>query len=541
MAGVAVVLVLLSLALEEGIAASVALRLTFTATLEKTVIEVGPTSLRQRSADRVAADASSLSLASAFTLPDGRTGTMITSYSDSPALYQIEPFFGADICYKFSAPAASNRTRAWREQLQTKILGTPAELLRKLTEVSAAEVDGQACTLYHAQQNTSVMDEALSICVGHDQQLLASNTTQVLKYAYTSQEVQILRIFRNYSAMVDPTFVNPPTACLDLTGGLERLPDESLVNDPERVADTQAAAAGFWHAAPSPVFEGVSMEQARREKLGTKMGALRLPLAPRLITGEPLPPAFDAREEWPRCGSVGRIRNQGNCGSCWAFGASEAFADRVCIAGGARDLTLATEYMVDCDRRNEGCQGGYLDDAWRFLQEVGVPDEACSPYEHCSYPAAESCRGPGALQVPPSPGVCPTRCADGAMPRLLRATSAYAVARPGDVAAMQREILTRGPIEAAFFVFSDFMHYRNGTYFRTVAGAGPVGGHAVRMLGWGVDAAGVPYWLAANSWSQEWGMKGFFHIRRGTNECGIESTPAAGEYAMTSPAKNLVV
>ncbi len=61
-----------------------------------------------------------------------------------------------------------------------------------------------------------------------------------------------------------------------------------------------------------------------------------------------------------------------------------------------------------------------------------------------------------------------------------------------------------------------------------------IGGHAVRILGWGVDKQGVDYWLVANSWGPEWGLDGFFKIRRGTNECGIESTPAAGAYEAPS-------
>ena len=54
-----------------------------------------------------------------------------------------------------------------------------------------------------------------------------------------------------------------------------------------------------------------------------------------------------------------------------------------------------------------------------------------------------------------------------------------------------------------------------------------MGRHAVRLVGWG-EEGGTPYWTIANSWSPEWGEAGFFRIRRGTNECGIESTPAAG-------------
>jgi len=129
---------------------------------------------------------------------------------------------------------------------------------------------------------------------------------------------------------------------------------------------------------------------------------------------------------------------------------------------------------------------------------------------------------------------------------------AYAAAAPGDAAGMQREILRRGPIEVAFQVFSDFHSHRDGVYFRTNATrGGPSGGHAVKIVGWGVQpplstqpsapaegsatsgelrvVKAVPYWLVANSWGVSWGgLKGFFKIRRGSNECGIEQTPAAG-------------
>lgn len=289
------------------------------------------------------------------------------------------------------------------------------------------------------------------------------------------------------------------------------------------------------------------------------MGALqRLPLLPPTAAaaaafGQEVPTAFDARQEWPQCLSVGRIRNQGNCGSCWAFGAAEVLADRVCIAGGNRNFTASVEYLLDCDTANDaGCQGGYLDDAWAFLRDVGVPAEACDPYQYCPDPETPTCKKngsePARLPAPPPPPLptggatprqflCPDQCGDGSALNRLRATSAYAVARPGDHVGMQQEILAKGPIEVGFFVFSDFMSYKSGVYFRTPGASGPLGGHAARILGWGVDEAKVPYWLVANSWGPEWGMEGFFRIRRGTNECGIESTPAAGNFHAAAAAK----
>jgi C1A family cysteine protease len=94
---------------------------------------------------------------------------------------------------------------------------------------------------------------------------------------------------------------------------------------------------------------------------------------------------------------------------------------------------------------------------------------------------------------------------------------------------IQEAIMSGGPVETAFTVHSDFEHYVGGIYHHVSGDM--AGGHAVRIVGWGVEA-GQKYWKVANSWNPYWGEKGYFRIRRGSNECGIEdevtfSAPAA--------------
>jgi len=67
-------------------------------------------------------------------------------------------------------------------------------------------------------------------------------------------------------------------------------------------------------------------------------------------------------------------------------------------------------------------------------------------------------------------------------------------------------------------VLSGVYQYTGGDY---------MGGHAIRILGWG-EENGTPYWLAANSWNNDWGNNGFFKFIRGRNECGMESDVVAG-------------
>merc|ERR1712046_454545 len=92
------------------------------------------------------------------------------------------------------------------------------------------------------------------------------------------------------------------------------------------------------------------------------------------------------------------------------------------------------------------------------------------------------------------------------------------------VAGIQKAIMAGGPMEVAFTVYSDFENYAGGIYHQVTGEL--AGGHAVKLVGWGVEG-GVKYWKVANSWNPHWAEKGYFRIRRGNNECGIEDEAVA--------------
>jgi C1A family cysteine protease len=78
------------------------------------------------------------------------------------------------------------------------------------------------------------------------------------------------------------------------------------------------------------------------------------------------PATFDARTQWPAC--IHTIKDQKQCGSCWAFAATEALSDRICIAtSGKTNVVLSPQDLVSCDTGNMGCNGGYLNRAWQYL------------------------------------------------------------------------------------------------------------------------------------------------------------------------------
>jgi cathepsin B len=95
----------------------------------------------------------------------------------------------------------------------------------------------------------------------------------------------------------------------------------------------------------------------------------------------------------------------------------------------------------------------------------------------------------------------------------------------GNVENTMNDIAAHGPVESGFSVYQDFMSYKSGIYQHKSGGL--LGGHAVKVVGWGVEN-NVQFWIVANSWTTNWGEKGFFRIIKGRNECGFESQMITG-------------
>lgn len=98
--------------------------------------------------------------------------------------------------------------------------------------------------------------------------------------------------------------------------------------------------------------------------------------------------------------------------------------------------------------------------------------------------------------------------------------------------AMMIELVRDGPMGVAFEVYPDFVHYKGGIYHHTglrdSINPFELTNHAVLLVGYGRDQeTGEKYWIVKNSWGAEWGEDGYFRIRRGTDECAIESIAVA--------------
>lgn len=314
------------------------------------------------------------------------------------------------------------------------------------------------------------------------------------------------------------------------------VPDLGLLTDEEiiyinKVQSSWTAGRNFDRSYASVVrkWMGVDMEASWRV-------AKALPPRPPLDNAltVTLPENFDPRDKWTNCPTLKEIRDQGNCGSCWAFGAVETMSDRICIASNAtvHAHVSAEELLACCESCGMGCNGGFPGAAWEFFVNSGIvtggqynSHKGCQPYiipacDHHVKGHLKPCHGDA-----PTPS-CSKQCEKGYSKPFDAdkhyGKSSYSVETEKDI---MEELVTRGPVEAAFTVYSDFLQYKKGVYKHTTGGV--LGGHAIKILGYGVEN-GEKFWLVANSWNPDWGDSGFFKILRGTDECGIESQVVAG-------------
>jgi cathepsin B len=309
------------------------------------------------------------------------------------------------------------------------------------------------------------------------------------------------------------------------------------------VQKVNSANAG-WTAEAYPRFAKMTPEERKAllglkvpEKLGFEHKDATRPETP-ILGDDEIPEEFDPSKKWPECADViNSIRDQSRCGDCWAVAAAGCLSDRICIQSGGKVKESASDIdTASCAQKgHDGCQGASdLSPSWIYYHKNGVvtggkyeSEEGCKPYP---YPLSRDATRDYATPR------CSNRCDNRSYnktyvqdkiftdePIVLHGRSPKKV-----VELIQREIMARGSVEVGFIVYSDFMYYRSGVYKHTWGSV--EGGHAVRCVGWGVEN-GKPYWLIANSWNDDWGVKGFFKISRGTDEAYIESMtdPYAGK------------
>jgi len=278
------------------------------------------------------------------------------------------------------------------------------------------------------------------------------------------------------------------------------------------------------------LISGATLGQVKK-LLGARLeGGPKLPVKKHFeVAASALPDNFDSRVQWPLCATIKAVRDQSACGTCFAFGAVEAMSDRICITLNKNVSLSSGDAAFCCDSCGDGCGGGYPSAVWQYWQDTGIVEEGCYPYP---FPSCDhhlnNTKKPCPSNEYPSAS-CPSQCDSSwtgpAWSADLHTASSVYTVDSGEQGIMQ-EIFTNGPVETAFTVYQDFLSYKNGVYQYTWGDE--LGGHAVKIIGWGVTSQGVKYWTVANSWNADWGDQGFFRIIRGVDNCGFEDEVNGG-------------
>jgi len=224
------------------------------------------------------------------------------------------------------------------------------------------------------------------------------------------------------------------------------------------------------------------------------------------IGASSIPDNFD----WRSKGVVTAVKNQGQCGSCWASATTETVESQVAIVTG-KLLTLSPQNVVSCTPNPNhcggtgGCGGATAELGMAYVAKSGICTEANWPYTATT-------------------GTCNTTGHNPAA-----TIAGYVQLNANDGVSLLNAVASISPIAVSVDA-STWNLYKSGIY-NGCNQAAPDIDHAVQLVGYGVDASqgNMGYWTVRNSWGSGWGEAGYIRLYRGPNEtCGTDPTPQDG-------------
>uniref|UniRef100_A0A672FV65 Cathepsin F n=1 Tax=Salarias fasciatus TaxID=181472 RepID=A0A672FV65_SALFA len=240
-------------------------------------------------------------------------------------------------------------------------------------------------------------------------------------------------------------------------------------------------------------FSDLTEEEFRSTYLNPLLSqwTLHRPMKPARPAQNPAPDSWDWRDH----GAVNSVKNQGMCGSCWAFSVIGNIEGQWFLKNGSL-LSLSEQELVDCDGLDQACRGGLPSNAYEAIEKLGgVETETDYSYtghkQKCDFTS-----------------------------RKVVAYINSSVELPPDEREIAAWLAENGPVSVALNAFA-MQFYRKGVSHPLKIFCNPwMIDHAVLMVGYG-QRKGIPFWAIKNSWGEDYGEQGYYYLYRGSNACGI--------------------
>jgi len=265
------------------------------------------------------------------------------------------------------------------------------------------------------------------------------------------------------------------------------------------INDVNSKNLSYWLGHNS--FSDMTWEDFQR----THMGELYLNSPPKnmvrkhLDLGDKVADAVD----WVEAGAVTPVKNQQRCGSCWAFSTTGSVEGAFQIAN-KQLISLSEEDLVQCDHNGDnGCKGGLMDNAFKWIHMHGIAAEADYPYT--------------------SGGGVTGQCKAAKEKKPVVTISSFRDVPKGDEDALKSAVAI-GPVSIAIEADkSAFQLYKGGVLDNKACGTQL--DHGVLIVGFGTDSSlGKDYWKVKNSWGATWGESGYIRMVRNKNQCGLANS-----------------
>jgi C1A family cysteine protease len=223
--------------------------------------------------------------------------------------------------------------------------------------------------------------------------------------------------------------------------------------------------------------------------------------------------------DWSAKGATTPVKDQGQCGSCWAYSATEGIESGLFMASGKLEK-LSEQQIVSCDKTDGGCDGGDLPTAFDYVKKAGGIDT------QSDYPDSSSDSG--------KTGRCKS------FEKKVKVTGYKYAIPPCDSGACKNQkesdlmaaLNTYGPLSVCVNA-NDWDDYSSGVYKKKCSGKASMLDHCVQLVGYDKSEN---YWKVRNSWAADWGEDGFIRLPMGENACGIadEATYVTAEVASSA-------